>query len=128
MEHDHSSKNRVLQCSTKVFSRRTLKKRVDFLKIAREGHKVVMPSLIIQASITKRDEEEIRIGFTATRKIGSSVIRNRARRRLRAVVDLIARERPLSAGDYVLIARRTTVTAPFEVLMRDFRKALANVS
>ncbi len=117
----------ILQGSPKAFSRHTLKKRFDFLNVAKEGRKAVMPSLIVQA-ILKKGDEGVRVGFTATRKIGSAVVRNRARRRLRSTVDLVAKERTLNAGDYVLIARQTTATVPFEVLMKDFRKALTYVS
>ncbi|OYZ37059.1 MAG: ribonuclease P protein component [Alphaproteobacteria bacterium 16-39-46] len=128
MDRCQFSTNTTLQSSLKAFSRHTLKRRFDFLNVAKEGRKAVMPSLIVQAILKKGDEAEVRVGFTATRKIGSAVVRNRARRRLRSTVDLIAKERSLKSGDYVLIARQITATAPFEVLMKDFRKALTYVS
>lgn len=127
MDREQCPGDVVLQRPTKVFSRCTLKKRFDFLKTAKEGRKIVTPSLVVQVNVKKEDEGGIRFGFTATRKVGSSVIRNRARRRLRAVVDLIGKEALLRAGSYVLIARRSTITVPFEVLIKDFRKALVNV-
>ncbi|MBS0185688.1 MAG: ribonuclease P protein component [Proteobacteria bacterium] len=129
MDRHQSSPDIISHPSRKAFSRHTLKKRFDFLKVAKEGRKAVMPSLIVQASIKKGTEAAgVRFGFTATRKIGSAIIRNRARRRLRSTVDLITKERSLRPGDYVLIARHETATVPFEVLMKDFRKALTYVS
>ena len=107
----------------KAFSRTTLKKRFDFLKVAQEGRKAVMPSLILQFS-SKKESVEPRFGFTATRKIGSSVVRNRARRRLRAVIDSTLKDTCLNPGDYVLVARSQTSLVSFHVLMNDFKKAL----
>lgn len=129
MDQHQSSSDMIPNHSRKAFSRNTLKKRFNFLKVAKEGRKAVMPSLIIQAHLKKENEEAcVRFGFTATRKIGSAVIRNRARRRLKSTVDLIMKEKSLRPGDYVLIARHETATVPFKVLIKDFKKALTYVS
>ena len=65
-----------------------------------------------------------RIGFTASKKVGGAVERNRAKRRLRAAaaatLPLLARE----GHDYVLIARTATLSRCFSELMRDLSKAL----
>jgi ribonuclease P protein component len=67
----------------------------------------------------------VRIGFTASRKVGGAVQRNRAKRRLRAAaaatLPLLARE----GHDYVLIARTATLSRRFAELIRDLSKALA---
>ncbi len=71
---------------------------------------------------------QIGVGFTASRKVGSAVERNRARRRLRA----LAREFLPTAGragyDYVLIARSATLDRPYIELAEDLKTALAHVS
>ena len=114
-----------MKISKKAFSRVTLKKRSDFLKAAKEGRKVVTPGFILQ--ILTRSEEDrsipLRFGFTATRKIGSSVIRNRAKRRLRSALDFVLSIQKPTPKDYVLIARQETVKIPFEKLLQDFKKA-----
>src|SRR5690242_937167 len=64
-----------------------LKRRADFLRVADGRRKWVTPGLILQtlARASADDASDaVRVGFTATRKIGNAVIRNRARRRLRA--------------------------------------------
>jgi ribonuclease P protein component len=65
-----------------------------------------------------------RVGFTASRKIGNAVARNRAKRRLRAaaaeVLPLLGRP----GHDYVLVARGTTVARPFPALKSDIVTAL----
>src|SRR6201991_5280967 len=57
-----------------------LKKRADFLR-AQKGVRRVTPSLTLEAC---PGPEGLRVGFTATKKLGNAVIRNRAKRRLRA--------------------------------------------
>ncbi len=86
-----------------------------------------MPGLTLEACLTPgpmRVEGAYRVGFTASRKIGGAVERNRAKRRLKAAAAAIL---PLSAReghDYVLIARAATISRPFEELGRDLTTAL----
>lgn len=70
----------------------------------------------------------IRAGFTATKKIGNAVTRNRAKRRLREA----AREKLPALGrpghDYVLIARQSTVGRGFKDLLADLETALTSLT
>lgn len=65
-----------------------------------------------------------RIGFTATRKVGDSVVRNRARRRLREAARRLLPELGLPGVDYVALAREGTAVAPWPRLLDDMRNAL----
>jgi ribonuclease P protein component len=65
------------------------------------------------------------VGFTTSRKIGNAVIRNRARRRLRAAAAGLLPELGREGHDYVLVARRTTPSCPFPTLLGDITRALA---
>lgn len=65
-----------------------------------------------------------RVGFTASRRVGGAVTRNRARRRLRAVADSVLPARAAAGCDYVLIARRTTAARRFADLAADLEGAL----
>ncbi len=69
----------------------------------------------------------IRVGYTATKKLGGAVVRNRAKRRLRAIAREILPERGISGHDYVLIARKLSVDCPFERLRKDLTYALKRV-
>jgi len=103
-----------------------LKNRPDFLRAAR-GVRKVSTSLTLEVCPTPETaakQGRLRVGFTASRKVGGSVERNRAKRRLRAaaaaVLPLSGRERT----DYVLVARPNTLSRPFEALLEDLTAAL----
>ena len=105
-----------------------LKKRANFLAVAATKKFIRTPTMLVQLRERLADEDPgitLRIGFTTTRRIGNAVTRNRARRRLRALVNqtapMLKLPRPL---DLVLIATATTATAPFPALARDFFHAL----
>ncbi|MFC7451749.1 ribonuclease P protein component [Insolitispirillum peregrinum] len=68
-----------------------------------------------------------RVGFTVSKKVGNAVHRNRARRRLRAVVDALIAELATPGIDYVVIGRVDTVDRPYDALLQDFRTAMKRV-
>jgi ribonuclease P protein component len=107
-----------------------LKIRADFLRVAADRHKAVTPGLILQAAPQPPDLEGgpmLRIGFTASRKVGNAVIRNRAKRRLRAAAAQILLEQGCPGTDYVLIARAGTAGRPYAALTADLAAALRRV-
>ncbi len=69
-----------------------------------------------------------RAGFTVTKKIGNSVVRNRLKRRLRALARDILPEAGVAGADHVLIGRSDGLTRDFAGLASDLRKALAKCS
>jgi ribonuclease P protein component len=105
-----------------------LKTRKEFLYV-RDGTRYAASSLVLQARPRATGAEEdahlARFGFTATKTLGSAVIRNRARRRLKEAVRLAAPSHALEGYDYVLIAREGTVQRPFTALIKDLERAFA---
>jgi|SaaInlV_150m_DNA_6_1039752.scaffolds.fasta_scaffold06433_1 ribonuclease P protein component len=105
-----------------------LPKRRDFLRIAATKRRWAAPGLVLQTAPIPDDAEmragTIRVGFTATRKIGNAVVRNRARRRLRAAVREIIPTRARPDLDYVLIARAATGGRTYAALRDDLVTAL----
>jgi ribonuclease P protein component len=64
------------------------------------------------------------VGFTASRKVGNAVARNRARRRLRAVSAVVLPAHARRGKDYVLIARSGTLTRRYQELIEDLEEGL----
>ncbi len=71
--------------------------------------------------------EAIRVGFTASRKVGNAVIRNRAKRRLRAVAAEVLTRSGKPGTDYVIVARSTTGDRAYADLVVDLETALRQV-
>jgi ribonuclease P protein component len=107
-----------------------LKQRSEFLRVARTQKKWVTPGLIIQVRHHSPQDDKnsehplLRIGFTVSRKVGNAVQRNRAKRRLRAIVEDLMPRHALHGFDYVVIGRRGTLNRSFRALEDDMRKAL----
>ncbi|MGH6933988.1 MAG: ribonuclease P protein component [Dongiaceae bacterium] len=112
-----------------------LKRRPEFLRVAGGRRKWVAPGLILQAldrpavtGTTGSDAMSARIGFTASSRIGGAVVRNRARRRLRAAAASVMPVHAAPAHDYVLIARSGTLNRKFTDLVGDLETALRRLS
>jgi ribonuclease P protein component len=105
-----------------------LKTRRDFLRVAETRKRAALPGLILQVRPHDAAESDvaapIRVGFTVSRKVGNAVVRNRVRRRLRAVADQVIAERAKPHRDYVLIGRRETQDRTFADLLSDLDAAL----
>ena len=83
---------------------------------------------MIQALPRGDDQPLVRVGFTATRKIGGAVVRNRAKRRLREAARLLLPLHGRPAFDYVFIARGGTASRPWVRLLDDVKSALIRLA
>jgi ribonuclease P protein component len=115
-----------------------LKKRSEFLAVAAANRRWTTPGLVLQAKPHTHNPHDndpsgtnlvsdavaVRVGFTATKKIGNAVKRNRARRRLRAAVDDVLRGSGASGADLVVVARQGTIARPYADLKSDLTAAL----
>ena len=106
-----------------------LKSRGDFVRVAAGRVRVVRPGLILQAAPQPGAAEAgLRVGFTASRRVGNAVARNRAKRRLRAAAAQVLVERGKAGMDYVLIARGETGARPYADLLADLEGALRQIA
>jgi len=103
-----------------------LKKRPDFLACARAAH-CARGAVLVQAR--PRDETPlVRAGFTATKRIGGAVERNRAKRRLREAARLLLPALASPGFDYVFVARGGVTTRPWPRLLDDVKSALLRLA
>jgi ribonuclease P protein component len=100
-----------------------LRVRADFLR-ASAGVRRITSGLTLELCATPAGAGGIRVGFTATKKLGNAVERNRAKRRLRAAAAAVLPLCGRAGNDYVLVARRDTLTRPFDGLVADLKSAL----
>lgn len=84
-------------------------------------------ALVVQARLRRESRAAAGLGFTATKKVGSSVIRNRARRRLREAARQLLPAHGISGWDYVMIARQETPDCPWGRLLDDMESALVSL-
>lgn len=103
----------------------TLKRRAEFQLLSARGAKLARPGFVLQVR-RGTEEKPLRVGYTATRKIGNAVARNRARRRLKEAARLtFAKGPPLDGFEMVLICRRETAELPFDILCANLETAIA---
>jgi len=107
-----------------------LTRRPEFLAVAGSRRKWVAPGLLLQArphderQHPGKGESPVRVGYTASKKVGGAVERNRARRRLRAAAAEVLAPNARPGHDYVLVARAETVHRPWDALKQDLATAL----
>lgn len=87
-----------------------------------------MPGFVLLVRERGDDDSGIRIGFTVTKKIGGAVVRNRMKRRFRALARELLPSDGIAGADHVLIGRAGGVERDFNELRRELSKALAKAA
>jgi len=103
-----------------------LRVRREFLFVA-EGYSERKRILVVQGRRRQTPRPVAGEGFTTTKKIGNSVVRNRSRRRLREAARALLPQLGVAGADYVFIARQETATAPWPRLLDDMEMALISL-
>ncbi len=73
-------------------------------------------------------DQAMRIGITVSKKVGNAVVRNRMKRRFRALAAEMLPEIGIAGADHVLIGRASGIERPFDDLRSDMAKALRKVA
>jgi ribonuclease P protein component len=103
-----------------------LRRRAEFLSAAK-GARAHAKGFVLQA-LYREDDGPARFGFTVSRKVGTAVERNRARRRLKEVVRRFEAGAVNPGYDYVMVARREAIYEPFASLTAEFKRAIQRLA
>lgn len=109
----------------------TLKNRADFLRL-RKGRKAMSAYFILRAAPSDIATQTCaRVGYTVTTQCGNAVVRNRIKRRLRALVREIFPGMAKAGHDYIFIARNdatpSAAEAPYDELRSSVLRAMASI-
>ena len=102
----------------------TIKENYVFRRMYSKGRSAVTPMVVVYCRKNGRDHN--RLGVTVSTKLGTAVVRNRARRRLRELYRL-AQPDMRQGYDLVLVARSRAVDGPWRRMNAAFRKALGQL-
>jgi len=103
----------------------TLRRRADFLA-ANRGLRIARPGFVLLASPNRGLGQ--RFGITVTKRIGNAVVRNRMKRRFRALMREMLPVHGLADTDHVLIGREGGVERDFGKLREELAAALARAA
>ena len=103
-----------------------IRKRADFLA-ANSGKRAAMPGFVLLVRDRADGDSAKRVGFTVTKKIGGAVVRNRMKRRLRALAQEMLPQGGFAGADHVLIGRTGGIERDFGLLRQEFERALGKL-
>ncbi len=102
-----------------------LTRRADFLN-ANRGLRIARPGFVLLAR--PNEGAGLRFGITVTKKIGNAVVRNRMKRRFRALVRELLPSQGLPDHDHVLIGREGGIERNFALLREELTAALSRAA
>jgi ribonuclease P protein component len=102
-------------------------RRADFLA-ANRALRAPMPGFVLLVRDRGDSDPTPRLGITVTKKVGGAVIRNRMKRRFRALAAAALPERGIAGADHVLIGRDGGIERDFALLQVEFDKALRRLT
>ncbi len=102
-----------------------LTRRADFLA-ANRGLRIARPGFVLLVS--PNQDAGLRFGITVTKRIGNAVVRNRMKRRFRALLRELLPQHGLPGSDHVLIGREGGVERDFAKLREELSAALARAT
>ena len=97
----------------------TIKKRSEFIRSNKYSKKIYTPNFIIQKLEAKKNDNIPHFGFTITKKIGSAILRNKIKRRLKSIIrDLLKyRDKYFDLSfNYILICKKEIVKVSYDDL------------
>lgn len=104
-----------------------LTRRADFVA-ANAGRRAPTPGFVLLVRDRGDGDTTRRIGFTVTKKIGNAIVRNRMKRRFRALARDLLATHGRAGADHVMIGRSGGIEREFAVLRTEFERALTKLS
>ena len=104
-----------------------MRTRPQFLAAAKGAYRA-HGAVVVQVRDRGDGDPIVRVGFTATKKIGGAVVRNRAKRRLREAARLLLPSFGKPGHDYVFVARDGTPGRDWGRLLDDVKSALIRLA
>ncbi|MCA1661188.1 MAG: ribonuclease P protein component [Novosphingobium sp.] len=104
-----------------------MRKRSDFLN-ANRGLRVARPGFVLLVNPGAAPEGGMRYGVTVTKKIGGAVVRNRMKRRFRALLRELLPMQGIAGADHVLIGREGGIERDFGLLREELTSALVRAA
>ena len=101
----------------------TLSKRADFVA-ANAGRRATTPGFVLLVRDREDSNPQMRVGFTVTKKIGGAVVRNRMKRRFRALARELVPAKGVPGADHVMIGRSKGIERDFGLLRSELAGAL----
>src|SRR5438874_3122851 len=101
----------------------TLTKRADFVA-ANGGKRISTPGFLLLVRDREDADAAMRVGFTVTKKIGGAVVRNRMKRRFRALARELMPTKGVPGSDHVMIGRAKGIERDFGLLRSELESAL----
>ncbi len=108
-----------------------MRRRPEFLAAARGAacaRGAVLVQVLARPERAAAIKPSIGAGFTASRKVGGAVDRNRAKRRLREAARVLLPQHGRAGFDYVFIARSGAPSRPWPRLLDDMKSALIRLA
>ena len=100
-----------------------IRKRADFVA-ANAGRRAGTPGFVLLVRDRSDSDPTMRVGFTVTKKVGGAVVRNRMKRRFRALAREIVPTSGFSGADHVMIGRAKGIERDFGLLRKELIGAL----
>ena len=87
-----------------------------------------MPGFVLLVRKRGDDDDLVRVGYTVTKKIGNAVVRNRMKRRFRALVRETFPDHAVAGADHVLIGRSSGIERDYATLVAELKRALGKLA
>tara|TARA_B100001105_G_scaffold231800_1_gene204759 strand:+ start:254 stop:583 length:330 start_codon:yes stop_codon:yes gene_type:complete len=103
----------------------TINKRSTFVLISNKGKFIRGNTFNLQFLESSELKNIILVGFTATKKLGNAVKRNRAKRIMRELARTVITKYGKKNSYYVLIAKSSIFDTPFESQKNELKKLIS---